>query len=429
LQDRAAVSTVDAPDSPWRADGVYLITGGTRGLGMALARHLVRSGVRRLALVGRTPLAAQPTDPDSRAARSLRDVAELEAAGAQVLLLAADAGVPDELRGALRRCREHFGALHGVVHAAGVPAGGMVARRSVAEAAAVLAPKVLAMAALAELVGPGTPEQERPELLVLYSSAVTALGGIGEGDYCAANTVLDAYGAALSATAPSTRVVAVAWGPWLHDDWQVDGLGGTGSALAERVRAYRQRYGFPDEGGAAFLDRIIGTGHGSVIAVRQPMQDVLREWTTALDLDALVGAGTPKPSAERFPRPQLRTEFVAPRTPLERTVAGVWEAYLGIDRVGVHDPFFDLGGNSLVGMAMVHAVEKELDTAIAPAVLFEHPTVAQFAEALRRLGDGTGDGADQTVQDLLTSSSARGDRRRRARPGTRKPGPALGNEE
>jgi acyl carrier protein len=97
-------------------------------------------------------------------------------------------------------------------------------------------------------------------------------------------------------------------------------------------------------------------------------------------------------------------------------IAGVWQAYLGIDRVGINDPFFDLGGNSLVGMAMVHAVEKELDTPIAPAVLFEHPTVAEFAAALARAESG-----EDNTQHLLAISSDRGQRRRRAaRPGNRK---------
>ncbi|MEV0348470.1 beta-ketoacyl synthase N-terminal-like domain-containing protein [Nonomuraea sp. NPDC050680] len=410
--------------SPWRADGVYLITGGARGLGMGLAKHLVRAGVRRLALVGRTPLNAAPhggsleagagagapdvSEPGPKVARSLEDVAELEAAGAEVLLLTADAGVPDELRRALGRCREHFGTLTGVIHAAGVPAGGMVQRRTVAEAGAVLAPKVLAMGPLAELVGPDTPAEERPELLVLYSSAVTAFGGIGEGDYCAANTVLDAYGEALAATAPSTRVVSVAWGPWQHDDWQTDSLKGA-SSLAQRVTAYRERYGFAEEAGCAFLDRIVTGGHGSVLAARQPLRDVLRDWSAMTDLDALVGAAA-APGGERFPRPLLRTEFVAPRTETETRIADLWGAYLGIEQVGVSDPFFDLGGNSLVGMAMVLAIEKELGVAIAPAVLFEHPTVAEFAAALERSDDGS-------AQQALTTSSARGQRRRRARSG------------
>jgi NAD(P)-dependent dehydrogenase (short-subunit alcohol dehydrogenase family)/acyl carrier protein len=403
VQDWSEVPTEPSivDGQPWRADGVYLITGGTRGLGLGLARHLVRAGVRKLALVAR---GVAPADV----------VGELTDAGAEVLVLTADAGKPDELRAAVRDCRAHFGALHGVVHVAGVAASGMVQRQTVAGAGAVLAPKVLAMGALAELVGPGTPAELRPELLVIYSSAVTAFGGIGEGDYCAANAVLDAYGSALAATAPDTKVLTVAWGPWRHDAWQATGPG-AGSGLAERARAYRERYGFTDEGGTALLDRMIGRAAGSVVAVRQPMQESLREWSAMVDLDALLDASSVAPAAERFPRPRLRVEYAAPRTDLERTIAEVWQAYLGIDQVGIHDPFFDLGGNSLVGMAMVLAVEKELDSAIAPAVLFEHPTVAAFAAALDRAG-----GQDKTAQELLTTSSARGSRRRRARTDSRK---------
>ncbi|WP_062352169.1 type I polyketide synthase [Herbidospora yilanensis] len=415
LRGWAEVPTVADPPSPWREDGVYLITGGARGLGMALARHLVRAGVRRLALVGRTALSrgvGPGADPGSKAGRSLRDVAELEAAGAEVLLLTADVGVPAELRAALERCRDHFGTLTGVVHAAGLPAGGMARRRALADAGAVLAPKVLAMGPLAELVGPGTPADRRPELLVLYSSAVTAFGGIGESDYCAANTVLDAYGEALAASAPSTRVVSIAWGPWQHDDWQVESLK-SATGLAERVRAYRERYGFADDAGCALLDRIVAGGHGSVLAVRQPLAEVLRDWSAMVDIDALVGATTAVSLSERFPRPELRTDYAAPRTEAETAIAEVWGAYLGIDRVGVHDPFFDLGGNSLVGMAMVIAIEKELGVPIAPAVLFEHPTVAEFAAAV------AGDAAEGARQALDTSA-ARGSRRRRARSGTRK---------
>ncbi|MEV6012230.1 SDR family NAD(P)-dependent oxidoreductase [Streptomyces sp. NPDC051976] len=405
---RTTTATAE-PGFPVRADGAYLVTGGTRGLGLGVARELVRAGARRLALVGRTDLrAAAAAEPEGRAARSLRDIAELEAAGAEVLLLTADVGEPRELREALRACRARFGALTGVLHAAGVPAGGMAVRLTPAGARGVLAPKVLAMGPLAELVGPGTPEAERPELLVLYSSAVSVFGGLGEGDYSAANTVLDAYGAALADhAAATTRVLTVAWGPWQHDDWQAEASGG---GLAERVREHRARYGFTESGGNALLGRLAGAARGSLLAVRMPMAEGLREWAALTDLDTLVAAGTaaPDPGQPRFPRPRLRTEYLAPRTELETVVADSWGRHLGIDGIGVHDPFFDLGGNSLVGMAMVADIEKRLDRRIAPAVLFEHPTVAAFAAAL----DG---GPAQPATTARDSGLARGERRRRAR--------------
>jgi acyl carrier protein len=151
------------------------------------------------------------------------------------------------------------------------------------------------------------------------------------------------------------------------------------------------------------------------MAVRQPLHEVMRAWSDMLDLDDLIGAAAAVPAGERFPRPQLRTDFAAPRTEAETEMAELWGAYLGIDQVGVHDPFFDLGGNSLLGMAMVLALEKRLGHPVPPALLFEHPTIAEFAAAL----DGEG-GTDGGVQESLTTSSARGQRRRRARSSNRK---------
>jgi acyl transferase domain-containing protein len=407
LDEASGNRDVDA--GPWRPDGTYLITGGTRGLGLGLARHLVRRGVRRLALVGRTDLAeAARREPDGAAADSLRALAELEAAGAKVLAITADVAVPNQLRRALRECREHFGALTGVVHAAGVPAGGLAERLTPAGSARVLGPKVSAMGPLAELVGPDTPAELRPELLVLYSSAITVFGGIGEGDYSAANSVLDAYGAALASAATDTRVVSVAWGPWQHDDWQGEGVGGE---FAQRVRDYRATYGFADEAGCAFLDRLI-SADGAVVATRQPLPDGLREWAALTDLDALAEAAPVARGGARFPRPQLRAEYVAPRTDLEATIAESWGGYLGIDRVGVHDPFFDLGGNSLIGMAMVASLAEHLGRRIAPAVLFEHPTVAAFAAALAAPAADSPGTASPAAPGL---GSARGSRRRLAR--------------
>ncbi|MEU3251205.1 SDR family NAD(P)-dependent oxidoreductase [Streptomyces sp. NPDC006997] len=406
-QEWAAVDLPAPPAGPaFRADGTYLITGGTRGLGLSLARHLVRSGVRRLALVGRTDLrAAAAAEPEGRAAHSLRDVAELEAAGAEVLLLTADVGVPGELRRALAACRERLGAPHGVLHAAGLPARGMTFRMTPDGSRPVLAPKVLAMGPLAELVGPAVPEADRPELLVLYSSAITVFGGIGEGDYCAANSVLDAYASALSAAAPATRVLTVAWGPWQHDDWRAEG---PGSALAARVREHRETYGFTDEGGCALLDRLAGAAHGPVLAVRHALAEGMRAWDEVTALDEVTGAAV-TPDGTRFPRPALRADYVPPRTPLERTLAEIWGAHLGIDQVGVHDPFFDLGGNSLVGLAVMTATEKETERSVPPALLFAHPTVAELAAALEGATTAT---AVTAAQDL---GSARGRRRRRAR--------------
>ncbi|MBA3444946.1 MAG: non-ribosomal peptide synthetase [Gemmatimonadales bacterium] len=90
-------------------------------------------------------------------------------------------------------------------------------------------------------------------------------------------------------------------------------------------------------------------------------------------------AALPPPSPER---PDLGTEFVAPRTGLERTIAAIWCDVLHLERVGVHDTFFDLGGDSLA-LSRVHGrLQLQLGAELSIVALFEHPTIYALAGQL-----------------------------------------------
>src|SRR5690606_26601197 len=75
-------------------------------------------------------------------------------------------------------------------------------------------------------------------------------------------------------------------------------------------------------------------------------------------------------------------EHVPPRDEVERAIAEVWREVLNVERIGVHDPFFDLGGHSLA-LARVHVLLGERLGREVPLVdLFRHPTVASLAKHL-----------------------------------------------
>ena len=81
-----------------------------------------------------------------------------------------------------------------------------------------------------------------------------------------------------------------------------------------------------------------------------------------------------------YPRPGLATSFVAPSNDLERKIAAIWGDMLGIDEIGILDNFFDLGGNSLLGIDLIARMRKELAVEQIPAhVLYEAPTVQALA--------------------------------------------------
>lgn len=77
-------------------------------------------------------------------------------------------------------------------------------------------------------------------------------------------------------------------------------------------------------------------------------------------------------------RPNLGTTLVHPRTPAEKQLASIWADVLRIDPVGIHDNFFDLGGDSIMAI-QISARATAAGLPLAPGQLFQHPTIADLA--------------------------------------------------
>ena len=87
-------------------------------------------------------------------------------------------------------------------------------------------------------------------------------------------------------------------------------------------------------------------------------------------------AALPNPGGDR----QVEESYLAPRTELEQRIARIWCEVLGVERVGIDDNFFDLGGNSLLATKLVSRVLTELSLNLALTQLFNAPTIRQIAE-------------------------------------------------
>ncbi len=92
-------------------------------------------------------------------------------------------------------------------------------------------------------------------------------------------------------------------------------------------------------------------------------------------------AALPKPDRTR---PDLDTEFAAPRTPLENFLVEEWRGSLALDRVGIHDKFFDLGGDSLRAATLANRLQQKLGEPVFVTALFTAPTIAQLAVFLEK---------------------------------------------
>jgi acetyltransferase-like isoleucine patch superfamily enzyme/acyl carrier protein len=87
----------------------------------------------------------------------------------------------------------------------------------------------------------------------------------------------------------------------------------------------------------------------------------------------------PKPDTDR---PDLQDVFVAPRTETEKTLARIWSEVLGIEKIGIHDDFFDLGGHSLSTLSVTSLINAHYGCNLPPAALFEHKSIASVSALL-----------------------------------------------
>lgn len=137
------------------------------------------------------------------------------------------------------------------------------------------------------------------------------------------------------------------------------------------------------------FDRALSTG----LAVIGLSSVRLEELRAAADrLAAAPSAGV------HLSRPELETVLEAPRDAVEGALSRMWTDCLGIDGIGVHDNFFDLGGHSLIALRLIARIQAEYGVKLQLAAVQERPTVAMLAELLRGSGVASDVGASADVQ-------------------------------
>ncbi len=131
--------------------------------------------------------------------------------------------------------------------------------------------------------------------------------------------------------------------------------------------------------------RLVGyiTGTADPAELRVALGDTLPPYmvpTAVVAIDALPLTVNGKLDTKALPAPEYQDvdHYRAPATHLEEILAGIYAEILGLDRVGVNDSFFDLGGDSLQAMRLVAALNRTLDAGLEERVVFDAPTVAQL---------------------------------------------------
>ncbi|MFG1365640.1 type I polyketide synthase [Xanthobacter versatilis] len=368
-----------------RPDASYLVTGGLTGLGLETARFLVARGARRLILIGRTALppradwAALP--PESEAGQRVAAVRGLEQLGASVRVEAFDVADEARLAAFLAAYRaEAHPPIRGVVHAAGVIQDALLLRMTGEDIAAVMRPKVAGALAL---------HRQTADLpldhFVLFSSASSVLGQVGQAGYGAANAFEDALAAHRRAAGlPAT---AINWGPWA-DIGLFARLG-----LAERAGLSGVEPIAPEQGMAA-LDHLMARGETQALVLNADWAQV----PASARLELLQAAAAPDTSSTSAGIADLLLMAPAERkAELRARLGAIIAAVLRFDadKLDHRRALTTLGMDSIMAVEIRNRVRRQFD--LTPSI------VDLFTGSVARLADWL-DGelaADDRLKALL----------------------------
>lgn len=358
-----------------REGAVYLITGGLGGLGLAIANYMSKKAKVNFILTRRSAFPAREDwqsfiaehGEDDKTSKKIRQLIEFEQNGSKVMAVSVDVTDIEQMKKLKSEAEAKFGAINGIIHAAGIADNGLISDKKFETAQKVLLPKVMGTVVLDEVF-----KNSNLDYMVLFSSSSAVLGNAGFIDYCAANTFLDAY-AQYKNNNSLNFTVAVNW-----DEWAEVGMAAennTKDIIKNKVTLKE---------GLTLFDRIVTARPSSQVVVSSgdflKMLSSIREFMLA----SLNGRAIKEKSVKtENNRPDLKTPYKEPGSKEEECIAEIWHDLLGINPIGVDDDFFDLGGDSLLATTLISELAKSFHQTVSLQSLFENATVAQLAKMFK----------------------------------------------
>jgi amino acid adenylation domain-containing protein len=356
------LEAVDGHPPVLKEKGVYLITGGLGNDSFERAKYLAEYFKARLVLTGRTPLPERSYwnqyrmlhGKDDKAGIKVTRIMELEQLGAEVLPISADVSDELDMRSVMQEIDRRFGRLDGVIHAAGetgVESARLLADLGVEESNLHFKPKVHGLYVLEKVL-----EGRELDFCLLTSSVVSVIGGVGLSAYTAASIFMDVFARRHNREKPV---------PWLSLNWE-------GASPENTVEAFKR----------VLLLRAVD----QVLFCGEDLERLIDERTKLKPgMAAFTGDGEPD---YMYSRPELSTPYEAPTDETERKLADIWQRFFGIEKIGIDDDLFDLGGDSLKAINILSILQKELKADIPITEFFDRPTIRGSAAYLREHGGG-----------------------------------------
>jgi acyl transferase domain-containing protein/acyl carrier protein len=369
---------------PLKEKGVYLISGGLGGIGLVLVEYLVRKVRARVMLLGRSFFPGpgqwqqwldthEETDSTSGKIRKLQ---ELNAANGQVKVFSADTANEEQMQTVIREILKNYDRIDGVIHSAGSADGCMIQQRTRETSDPVLIPKLEGTRLLDTLL-----KEHPPDFFVLCSSLSSFLGPFGQAAYCSANAFLDAF-AHYKNTRSGTITISINWGTWQEVGMAAEAVKklpiGEQNPLKDEI--------LPSEGVAAFERILASRLPQAAVSTRNLPPGISNPLEPHQEPYIFSPTQTRREtkSSPNQQRPELSTKYIEPEDELEQTLVEIIQNFIGIEKVGIDDNFFELGLSSLDLVQIAAKFKKVLEKVVPVVILFKYSTVRALAGYMKQ---------------------------------------------
>lgn len=399
-----------------REDGVYIITGGTGGLGLEMAKFLSTDKKVNIALVSRSKFPEKEEwnnilerNEDEKLCKAIATILEIEKKGTEVFCYSANSSNFDEMKVVIDSLREKHSAITGIIHCAGVAGDGFIMRKKKQIFDNVLAPKIYGTWILDTLT-----KDENLDFFVMFSSILSIFGDYGQSDYTAANSYMDAY--AEFRTKKAKRTLSINWPAWKEtgmavdynikeEDMKIKPIA-TEKALKSLKEALNSQIVRVLPGDLNYSE-FLNIKDELPFKLSDQIKDVLEK--QKIKLNKVNGLQTEN---KNIVRALVKGRGGDGYNETENVLAEIWSQVLGLNEIDIFENFSSLGGDSLLAIQLLKEIDKLYNGVVDISDIFSYPSVQQMAgyideklnkgtEAKKVRGDKKEDNIDESLKSML----------------------------
>ncbi|NFF81602.1 amino acid adenylation domain-containing protein [Clostridium botulinum] len=358
-----------------RENGVYIVTGGIGGLGLEISKYLASKNRTKIVLISRTQIPQRDEwdnillGEENRITRAIKCINEIEALGSVVINIKANVCNEKEVNSVLDDIRYNYGNINGVIHCAGLAGDGLLYGKDKEIFDKVIGPKIYGTWILDNLT-----KDDELDFFVMFSSILSVFGDLGQSDYVAGNSYMDAFAALRSRE--GKRTLAINWPSWEETGMAVDYGVNSNESFVKSINTNRA---------INSLDQIINSKEiqilpGTLNYKRFKEKKDELGFKLSKNIEKLVN----DVSLGEKKDINVEIESKLESSDVETILTKIWCKVLGIEELDIYDSFYSLGGDSLMGIELIKQINKIYPKMLDVIDIFTYPTVVQMANFIKK---------------------------------------------